>query len=117
MRNSTESPEIYDSIELEESKNVLKIIFFRFIPYWPIFTITVLLSLIVAYYYFHYQTPIYQAKSTILLKEDKESESQSNILDALNVFSSKKIVENELEVLKSRALMSQVVTDIGLYAQ
>src|ERR1700761_1898715 len=116
MRNNTESPDMYDSMELEESKNIIKIIFFRFIPYWPVFLITIVLSLVVAYYYLHYQTPIYEAKSTILLKEDKQSESQANILEALNVFSSKKIVENELEGLKSHALMSQGVTDMSLYA-
>jgi tyrosine-protein kinase Etk/Wzc len=106
-----------DTIELDESKNFFKSIAYRYLPYWPIFLLTFCLSIIGAWVYIHYQSPTYEASASILLKDDKSSEQGSNVLESLNISSSKKNVENELIVLKSHSLMRQVVKDMGLYAQ
>src|ERR1700748_419564 len=106
-----------DEIEINESNNFFKSIAYRYIPYWPVFLFTFILSIIGAWIYFHYQTPKYQAAASILLKDDKSNDQSSSILESLNITSTKKNVENELEVLKSNTLVRQVVTKMGLYAQ
>jgi tyrosine-protein kinase Etk/Wzc len=106
-----------DFVDLDESNTFFKSIAYRYIPYWPVFLLTFILSIIGAWIYIHYQSPIYEASASILLKDDKSSDQGSNILESLNISSTKKNVENELVVLKSHSLMRQVVTEMGLYAQ
>lgn len=105
-----------DSIELIGSNNFLKNVLYNYLPFWPIFFISIVLSIAGAWIYIRYQPPIYEANASLILKDDKNNEANS-VLDALNVFGSKKVVENEIEVMKSRTLMVQVVKDMGLYAQ
>jgi capsular exopolysaccharide synthesis family protein len=106
-----------DSVEIVESNNFFKSIAYRYVPYWPIFALAVIFALVGAGIYIHYQSPVYEASASILLKDDKSNDQGSNILESLNITSTKKNVENELVVLKSRSLIRQVVTDLGLYAQ
>lgn len=99
------------------TKNALEAIAFRYLPFWPIFVFTILISLVASYTYIHYQTPIYEASATILLKDQNGGGTDASVLAALGVSNSAKTVENEIEVIKSRILLQQVVKDLGLYTQ
>ena len=98
------------------SSNLLKQIISRFLPYWPIYVLLTIVSLSIAYIYLRSQTRIYVATSTVLLKDPNKSGADSKVLEALNVFGEKKIVENEILVLKSSSLMQEVVKNLNLYA-
>ncbi len=113
QRNS--SSNLFDN---SSSKNALNVIAFRYLPFWPIFVITIFTSLLISFIYIHYQTPIFEANATILLKDQKSGATDANVLEALGVTSnSAKTVENEIEVLKSRTLVREVAREMGLYAQ
>ena len=60
--------------------------------------------------------PVYQTTATLLIKDDKNGSRLQDILEALDIFGSKKTVENEVEVLKSKTLMQEVVKNLHLYA-
>ena len=107
--------DIAGSVEQVASKNTLSALAFRYLPFWPIFFITIVVSLTIAYFYLHYQTPIYEANSTILLKE-QSSGKDNNILEALGISNSGKVVENEIEVLKSRTVAQRLADSMKLYA-
>jgi tyrosine-protein kinase Etk/Wzc len=115
--NNTKKRENSEFVELDESNNFFKSIAYRYVPYWPIFLLTFFLSIVGAWIYVHYQSPVYEASASILLKDDKNDDQGTNILESLNISGTKKNVENELVVLKSHSLMRQVVTEMGLYAQ
>jgi capsular exopolysaccharide synthesis family protein len=51
-----------------------------------------------------------------LIKDEKKGEDDSRIIESLNLLATKKIIENEIEVLKSKGLMMQVVKKLHLYA-
>ncbi len=70
----------------------------------------------IAYTYIRYATPIYEATATVIIKDEKKGNEESKLVESLDQISSKKIVENEIEIIQSRKLMEDVVTDIGLYA-
>ncbi len=110
MSNSKNNP-----FEQEESVNIIGEITHLYLPFWPVFVMTISLSIFAAFMYIRYQTPIYQANATLILK-DEESGSES-VLKALDVSMPKKNVKNEIEILRSQKLMSQVVSDMGLYSQ
>src|SRR4051812_32567124 len=96
----------------KENANLLKLIRYRFLPYWPIYIVLMIIFGAAAFAYMRYATPYYEVTANILLKDEKKGADDSQILQALNMYSSKKIVENEIEVLKSKALMREVVLNL-----
>src|ERR1700761_9602329 len=89
---------------------------FRFLPYWPLFLILLVLSLAGGWMYMKYAIPEYETSATILVKDEKKGVDDQNLMDQLDLFGSKKLVENEIEVIKSRMLMKEVVRNLNLYA-
>jgi len=104
-------------IQEPEEKNIISQAWHKFFPYWPMFLIFLMLSLGGAWAYIRYKVkPSYKATASILIKDEKKGGDASKIMDQIDLLSSKKIIENEVEVLKSRQLMAQVVKSIHLYA-
>jgi tyrosine-protein kinase Etk/Wzc len=98
-------------------ENLVDLVLFRFLPYWPLFVLLLFFSALGAAAYLVIATPLYSANAKILLKDEKKGADDAHILESLNIYGSKKIVENEMEVLASRTLMKEVATKLGLYAQ
>ncbi len=102
------------SVGLNES--IMRQIVFKFFPYWPIFLILLILSLSVVYVYLQIARPIYSASATILIKDEKKGAEDPKMIESFNYFSSNKILENEIEVIHSRALLTEVVKELNLCA-
>ncbi len=62
------------------------------------------MSFSVAWIYLRYKLPVYQTTATLLIKDDKNSSPNTDLMDAFDMFGSKKNVENEVEVLQSKTL-------------
>jgi tyrosine-protein kinase Etk/Wzc len=107
----------YNQIEEKESNSSQHIIS-KFLPYWPLLILFVLLALAVASVYLRYTTPIYKATATIMIKDESRggTSEDSKLIESLNLIASKKNIQNEVEVLQSRALMEKVVKSLYLYA-
>ncbi|MGN6605134.1 MAG: GumC family protein [Ginsengibacter sp.] len=105
-------------IRMSEDKedNFMKQFASKYVPYWPLFILAILIAVGVAYTYIHYATPIYEATATVIIKDEKKGNEESKLVESLDQISSKKIVENEIEIIQSRKLMENVVTHLGLYA-
>jgi len=102
-------------LEIEED-NFFNEIMFRFFPYWPLFLGLFVISIILAFSYLLYVTPTYSISATLLIKDEKKGIDDPSIMQSLNISSSTNIVENEMEVLHSRALLNEVVMKLNLYA-
>src|SRR5690348_724836 len=96
--------------------NIFKQIIYKYMPFWPLFIITTAISLVIAYIYLRSQIPVYVATARVLLKDPQRDGGDSKVLDALNIFSERKIVDNEIVVLESSDIMKEVVKDLDLYA-
>ena len=96
--------------------NIFVQILQKYLPFWPLFALTIPISLSVAYIYFRSQVPIYVATAKVLLKDPNKGGGDSKVLDALNIFSEKKIVDNEILVMRSSGIMKEVVDSLDLYA-
>ena len=88
----------------------------RFIPYWPLFVLLMIACLGCAKLYLRYTIPVYESTATILIKDESKGMDNSEVLASLNIFGSKKIVENEIEVIRSRTVMKNVVKNLALYS-
>lgn len=96
--------------------NIIRQVWFKYAPYWPLFLLFLVLAGTGAWFYLKYQPPLYETQASILIKDGKRGEDESKISESLNLLSSKKIVENEMEVIKSKELMVKVVKKLHLYA-
>jgi capsular exopolysaccharide synthesis family protein len=101
----------------QEEENFFKEALQKFLPYWPLFLFLTVVALAGAYLYLRYKVPFYQATATVMIKDEgKGMYDQSDIMRKLNVFSSNKVVENEMEVFRSHRLAKEVVRNLHLYA-
>ncbi len=83
----------------------------RFMYHWPLYLLMILISLGGAYLYLRYTRPVYSSTGEIYIKEDTKSTSGQSILADLDMFSSNKIVENEMEVIKSPLILESVIRE------
>lgn len=84
---------------------------------WWWFVLSVLILLALAIFYIKIATPVYSITSTVLIKDSKKAPSADMaMLSDLSGMGSMgtNSIENEIEVLKSKKLMQDVVTQLGL---
>jgi len=99
----------------KENKSLLSEILFKYMPYWPLFIVVGLASIFGAWFYLKKTAPEYEISASIMLKDEKKGTSDGEVIKSLDQLTGTNIVENELEVLKSRSLMNSVVKSLDLY--
>ena len=112
-----------DFNEAKESKeeNIdVKELLFKYLIHWPWFVGAVVACLIAAWVYLYMSTPVYTISATVLIKDDKKGGSAGMLsgLESLGLdgmVSSSQNIDNEIEVLRSKTIVKEVVEDLGLY--
>ena len=112
-----------DFNEAQESKeeNIdVKELLFKYLIHWPWFVGAVIACLITAWVYLYTSTPVYNISATVLIKDDKKGGSAGMLsgLESLGLdgmVSSSQNIDNEIEVLRSKTIVKEVVEDLGLY--
>ena len=99
---------------VESSDSALRTYLLPNLRYWPLFVLSLGLALAGAYVFLLYKQPVYRIQASLMLQDEKKGNVQANPLKELEVYSPKKVVENELEVLRSSTLMNQVVSSLHL---
>ena len=90
----------------------LKQEFFRYFSFWPYFLVSIIFSVIVAYFILRYSNDIYLVESKIEVV-DKAQDSEMALPTAMTVFNRSMInLDNEIGVLSSLKLNEQVVKNI-----
>ena len=89
-----------------------------YIKRWKWFVLSVIITSFLSYLFLKTQSPIYETISTVLIKDAKRSLGGQDFevlrdLSGLGKMNSEG-VDNELEVLKSKKLMTTVIKDLGL---
>ena len=98
----------------EEENFDLRSIAYRYVRNWYLFVIFLLMAFVGAFFYLLYTRPVYEVSSVILIKDDKKGLGSNDFLKDLEMMGGNKIVENEMEVFKSRSLMKKVVESLRL---
>ena len=99
-----------DDIDIRE-------ILFYYLTYWKWFVVSFFVCILWAFIYLKVTTPVYDISSTIMIKDEKKGGGLSDELSlfgGINIFGNTS-TENEIEVLKSKSLIRDVVKDLGLY--
>ncbi len=102
----------------EEDTIDIKKIISRLINNWPLFAISVVVCLGAAIFYAKYSSPDWHVSSKILVEDQKNGPSAalggSLNSDISSLFNVKSSADNEVQILKSRSLMTAVVKQMQL---
>ncbi len=101
---------------LEREKSGLQKALFKYMPYWPLFLAILLLTFGALFFYIKVTPPLYETAASILIKDEQKGQEDSKMEEVLNLFGTKKIVENEIEILQSNETLGRVIKKMKLYA-
>lgn len=104
-------------VQPQEQVDLLALIRYRYLAYWPLFLLAIAIALGGAYAYLRYATPVYKISASLLVKDEAKDLNDTNILNSLDLFGSKKNIENEIQILTSRTLARDVVRNLNLYGE
>ena len=92
-------------------------ILFLYLNYWKWFLVSFIVCILSALIYLRISTPVYEISSIIMIKDEKKGESLSNemgLFDGMNILGNTN-TDNEIEVLKSKSLIRDVIKELALY--
>jgi capsular exopolysaccharide synthesis family protein len=91
-------------------------LFWNYFQFWPIILLCALLGGVLANTYLKYTSPVYSARSKILIKDENNSGqlSEAAVFEDLGLITRSGNIENEMEILQSVHLMKQVVANLGI---
>jgi tyrosine-protein kinase Etk/Wzc len=94
----------------------LRVVLTKYIYHWPLFIMGIAIASAGAYLYLYSVNPVYEVSATILVKDEKKSPQQEkSVLPELDQTSSPKNAETEIEILKSKKLINEVVNQLQLW--
>jgi tyrosine-protein kinase Etk/Wzc len=104
---------LQESGQQQQQSLDLKVILFKLYRYWYTFILTIFIALSIAFLFNKYTRPIYEASTTILIKD--KSEKQVDVQDILGLGRTKGIqnLTNQMALLSSYALANKTVTKLG----
>ncbi|HEY0900128.1 MAG TPA: polysaccharide biosynthesis tyrosine autokinase [Sphingobacteriaceae bacterium] len=110
------TPSYFPIIEVQEEKSpALREVIGIYLYYWPYFLLSVLIALALSFLYITIKPPVYEINSKVLIKDEKKIPTDQPVMKEMDLFKQNKLVENEIEIIRSRNLMKEVVTEHNLW--
>ncbi|WP_142786041.1 GumC family protein [Changchengzhania lutea] len=97
----------------------LKTAIYTYTKQWKWFILSCIIFMTLAYVYIRYTTPQYAASAKIMLIDENEGAAGTSALNDLSIFSESDdaMVEDEIQVIKSRKTLQDVVKKLNLNLQ
>ncbi|MFT4031279.1 MAG: polysaccharide biosynthesis tyrosine autokinase [Siphonobacter sp.] len=105
----------YQMVDTDQTN--IRVLLFRYLRNWPWFVLSLVLALAAAFVYLKYQQPIYKTQASLLIKDEKKGVDTGDLMKQLDLFGQQKLVDNEIEILKSYTLMDKTIKDLNLDVQ
>ncbi len=99
------------------TKSNFREIFYKYLSFWKLFLVLILIALGSANLYLRYKVPMYEAFASIKIKDNQKGGSgvsETSAFDDLSILKDGNSIENEKAILSSRDLMRKVVISLGL---
>lgn len=112
MNNTNKDPFFYQSEPVEDFN--FSEVFYKYLSYWKWFILSFTLATVAAFFYLKTQTPVYEVYGSILIKDASKGLGQEDMMKQLDIFSGSKVVDNEIEILKSYDLLERVINALNL---
>jgi len=102
----------FDGVQNEPN---FKEILFKYLIHWKWFAVSVIIAAFLGYTFLRVSTPLYKVETDLLIKDNKGNlGGQNDLLKDLNMFSSDKIIDNEVQILRSNTLLEKTVKGLNL---
>ena len=113
--------ELIEESEGEKSRLNFQTIYAALVLNWQWFLLSLIICFCMALIYLRYAEPVYEVSARMLIKdENKKKNAASQTLagvEDLGFLTNSTGIDNEVEVLKSRVLLRDVVKDLKIYTE
>jgi capsular exopolysaccharide synthesis family protein len=112
--------ELIEESEGEKSRLNFQTIYAALVLNWQWFLLSLIICFCVALIYLRYAEPVYEVSARMLIKDENRKRNTNQMLagvEDLGFLTNSTGIDNEVEVLKSRVLLRDVVKDLKLYAE
>jgi capsular exopolysaccharide synthesis family protein len=102
-----------------ENEVDLKKIFRLFVSNWYYFLIAILFTLICAFLYNRYTTPVYRVSATLLINEGKKGGLAENnqFFEGMGLVAGTQNLDNQITVLSSKTLIGRTLDELPFYIE
>ena len=83
----------------------------KLVFHWPLYVLVLAICLAAAFIYLRYTKPVYSSSAKIYIKDEKRGGKELDALKELTMVGGNKLVENEMEVIKSPLILKDVIRD------
>ena len=98
-----------------DEKIDIKFLFYKYLNNWLFFLFSFILFFTSAYLYNRYTVPTYSVSSTLLIRDDNNTQlGAENLIEGLELFSGKKNLKNEIVILNSFSITRKVIDELKL---
>ncbi|WP_074980080.1 GumC family protein [Zhouia amylolytica] len=105
-------------VDKKTDNNNIREYLLKYGKHWKWFALSVLMVVVLAYFYIRYTIPEYASNASVMILEDKSSSSENAIFQDLGVFASNsRKVQDEIEVLTSRSAFIETARRLNLNIQ
>lgn len=98
----------------KESRLTAIEILYKYLSYSWFFVISFVLCWIIATWYIRYQPRVYLASTRVLVKNSEKSGGRSNDLIDAAMYGSRTNIDNEIELIKAKNIISRAISQSGL---
>ena len=107
-----------DGVLDDSNVNIVDLIY-KYLKYWKWFVLSIILSSAFILYKLNFIRPQYRATSTIKIKDEKSGDNSTlSVFQDLSIMNrSNQKIDDEIEILKSKGLLSEVVKSLKLNVQ
>ena len=104
-----------ENIYFQEENIDIKKFLFRILRNWYWFAISLFFTITAAYLINRYSEPIYSVSSTVIVRDDEKGKGLSGaeqMIDGMEMFRSRKNVQNEMGILQSYKLTNEALKQL-----
>jgi len=104
------------AVNTEENLEIdIKQLIFIFLDKWYWFALSVIVMLVAGYFYLKMQIPAYEAKTSVLIKQEQNAPEEMFLLQDVGFNMGKNNIDNEIGTFKSPDMVSKIVTTLELF--
>ena len=85
------------------------------LPFWPVYLLTLIIAFLYSKFTLQSEMPIYEVKAKIVLQQDNSAEGA--VIKELGVTEIQNSIENEIQILKSTRVSTEVTKRLGAYTR
>ena len=111
---------LQDNSDSGGSRLNFQTIFAMLVLNWHWFLLSLIIFACAAFIYLRYAEPVYKVTARMLIKDESKQKNAAEMLagvEDLGFLTNSTGIDNEVEVLKSRLLLRDVVKDLKLYTE